>query len=73
MESTALKSLARAVVSTEAAAVASLESRIDDTFVSACEIILACRGRVVVLGMGKSGHIAGKIAATLASTGTPAF
>jgi arabinose-5-phosphate isomerase len=73
MESTALKSLARAVVSTEAAAVASLESRIDDTFVSACETILACRGRVVVLGMGKSGHIAGKIAATLASTGTPAF
>jgi len=73
MESTALKSLARAVVSTEAAAVASLESRIDDTFVTACEIILACRGRVVVLGMGKSGHIAGKIAATLASTGTPAF
>jgi len=73
MDSTALKSLARAVVSTEAAAVASLESRIDDTFVSACETILACRGRIVVLGMGKSGHIAGKIAATLASTGTPAF
>lgn len=73
MESAALKSLAQAVISTEAAAVASLESRIDDTFVAACEIILACRGRVVVLGMGKSGHIAGKIAATLASTGTPAF
>lgn len=65
--------MARAVVSTQAAAVASLESRIDDTFVAACEIILACRGRIVVLGMGKSGHIAGKIAATLASTGTPAF
>ncbi len=73
MDSTALKSLARAVVSTEAAAVARLESRIDDTFVEACEIILACRGRIVVLGMGKSGHVAGKIAATLASTGTPAF
>lgn len=73
MDSTALKSLARAVISTEAAAIASLESRIDDTFVAACEIILACRGRVVVLGMGKSGHIASKIAATLASTGTPAF
>jgi arabinose-5-phosphate isomerase len=73
MDSTALKSLARAVVSTEAAAVADLESRIDDSFVAACEMILACRGRIVVLGMGKSGHIAGKIAATLASTGTPAF
>jgi len=73
MDSTALKSLARAVISTEATAIASLENRIDDTFVAACEIILACRGRVVVLGMGKSGHIASKIAATLASTGTPAF
>jgi len=73
MDSTALKSLARAVVGTEAAAVASLESRIDNAFVEACEIMLACRGRIVVLGMGKSGHIAGKIAATLASTGTPAF
>lgn len=73
MDSTALKSLARAVISTEATAIASLESRIDDTFITACEIILACRGRVVVLGMGKSGHIASKIAATLASTGTPAF
>lgn len=73
MDSTALKSLARAVISTEATAIASLESRIDDTFVAACEIILASRGRVVVLGMGKSGHIASKIAATLASTGTPAF
>lgn len=73
MDSTALKSLARAVISTEAKAIASLENRIDDSFVTACEIILACRGRVVVLGMGKSGHIASKIAATLASTGTPAF
>lgn len=73
MDSNALKKLARAVISTEAAAVASLESRIDDAFVTACELVLACRGRVVVLGMGKSGHIASKIAATLASTGTPAF
>ena len=73
MDSTALKSLARAVISTEAKAITNLESRIDDSFVAACEIILACRGRVVVLGMGKSGHIASKIAATLASTGTPAF
>jgi len=56
MDSTALKSLAKAVISTEAKAIASLENRIDDSFVAACEIILACRGRVVVLGMGKSGH-----------------
>jgi arabinose-5-phosphate isomerase len=73
MDSHALKKLARAVVNTEAAAVASLTSRIDETFVTACQTILDCRGRIVVLGMGKSGHIAGKIAATLASTGTPAF
>ena len=73
MDSHALKKLARAVVNTEAAAVASLTSRIDEAFVTACQTILDCRGRIVVLGMGKSGHIAGKIAATLASTGTPAF
>jgi len=73
MDSYALKKLARAVIDTEATAVASLVSRIDETFVAACQIILECRGRIVVLGMGKSGHIAGKIAATLASTGTPAF
>ncbi|MCQ8181422.1 KpsF/GutQ family sugar-phosphate isomerase [Methylomonas sp. SURF-1] len=54
-------------------AVAALASRIDRQFVSACRLLLACKGRVVVTGMGKSGHIAGKIAATLASTGTPAF
>ena len=73
MDSHALKILARAVINTEAAAVAGLTTRIDDAFVSACEIILACRSRVVVLGIGKSGHIASKIAATFASTGTPAF
>lgn len=73
MDSFALKELARAVINTEVAAVAGLVSRIDDAFVAACELILHCRGRIVVLGMGKSGHIAGKIAATLASTGTPAF
>ena len=61
------------VIATEAAAVKALESRIDDRFARACRIIMECRGRVVVTGMGKSGHIAGKIAATLASTGTPAF
>jgi len=73
MDSFALKELARAVISTEAAAVSGLLERIDDAFVAACRLILECRGRIVVLGMGKSGHIAGKIAATLASTGTPAF
>jgi arabinose-5-phosphate isomerase len=56
----------------EAAAVAALESRIGEEFRRACEILLACPGRVIVTGMGKSGHIARKIAATLASTGTPA-
>lgn len=57
----------------EGAAVAALAARIDDNFSRACELILNCSGRVVVTGMGKSGHIGNKIAATLASTGTPAF
>ncbi|EKT4466945.1 KpsF/GutQ family sugar-phosphate isomerase [Pseudomonas juntendi] len=57
----------------ELEAVEGLLPRIDDNFVKACELILASTGRVVVLGMGKSGHIGNKIAATLASTGTPAF
>ncbi len=64
---------ARAVIETERQAVGNLEHRIDSHFVSACQLVLECRGRVVVLGMGKSGHIAHKIAATLASTGTPSF
>jgi arabinose-5-phosphate isomerase len=63
----------RRVIATEAAAVAALAERIDARFAAACRVLLGCRGRVVVTGMGKSGHIAGKIAATLASTGTPAF
>lgn len=57
----------------EADAVTSLVPRIDARFAKACRLILACKGRVVVTGMGKSGHIGNKIAATLASTGTPAF
>ncbi len=61
------------VVRIEADAVASLAERIDTSFVAACRLIHACAGRIVVTGMGKSGHIGGKIAATLASTGTPAF
>lgn len=65
--------LAREVLSIEAAAVQALTQRIDENFLRALDIILACKGRVIVSGMGKSGHIARKIAATLASTGTPAF
>ncbi|KGE03228.1 KpsF/GutQ family sugar-phosphate isomerase [Pseudohaliea rubra] len=64
---------ARRTVRMEAAAVAALEERIGREFAHACELLLATRGRVVVTGMGKSGHIGTKIAATLASTGTPAF
>ncbi|MCL7945207.1 KpsF/GutQ family sugar-phosphate isomerase [Marinobacter sp. ATCH36] len=57
----------------ELEAIQALTDRIDDHFVRACEVIMACKGRVVVTGMGKSGHIGNKIAATLASTGTPSF
>ena len=71
--SDALARSARTVITTEATAIRALESRIDGEFVRACRLILECPGRVVVTGMGKSGHIARKIAATLASTGTPAF
>lgn len=65
--------LGKAVLKEEAKAISDLIDRIDDTFHQACEIILQCTGRIVVTGMGKSGHIGNKIAATLASTGTPAF
>ena len=64
---------AQRTVAMEIAAVTQLQTRIDGSFVRACDIMLACGGRVVVTGMGKSGHIGNKIAATLASTGTPAF
>lgn len=64
---------ARVVVDIEADAVRGLLRSIGPDFIKACEICLACRGRIVVTGMGKSGHVAGKIAATLASTGSPAF
>ncbi len=73
MNEAALKQLARAVIETEARAVQELLPRIDENFVRACRLLLDTRGRVVVLGVGKSGHIGNKIAATLASTGTPAF
>ncbi len=65
--------LAREVLSIEAAAVLALTQRIDETFLRALNIILSCEGRVIVSGMGKSGHIARKIASTLSSTGTPAY
>ncbi len=65
--------LGLAVIETEAQAVFELTQRIDENFAKACELLLACRGRIVVTGMGKSGHIAGKIAATLSSTGSPSF
>jgi arabinose-5-phosphate isomerase len=63
----------RGVIELEAAAVSALGERIGADFARACEMLRDCGGRVVVVGMGKSGHIGGKIAATLASTGTPAF
>ncbi len=69
----AVAAAARRVIDIEIASIRALSARIDGTFTRACQLILACQGRVVVSGIGKSGHIARKIAATLASTGTPAF
>jgi arabinose-5-phosphate isomerase len=68
-----LRALGLAVIRTENQAIAALQDRIGDAFVRACEFMLKCEGRIVVIGMGKSGHIGSKIAATLASTGSPAF
>jgi len=73
MNSDAIRRLARAVIETEAQAVGTLTERIDAGFLEACRLMLGCEGRVIVIGVGKSGHIGHKIAATLASTGTPAF
>ena len=64
---------ARRTLSTEIAALESLSNRLDNTFHQAVKLVLACSGRVVVTGIGKSGHIGRKMAATLASTGSPAF
>ena len=64
---------ATSVIETEARALDAMKARVDGAFVAACRLMCACSGRVVTIGMGKSGHIARKIAATLASTGTPAF
>jgi arabinose-5-phosphate isomerase len=65
--------LGLAVIETEAQAVFELTQRIDAGFEKACELLLACKGRIVVTGMGKSGHIANKLASTFSSTGSPAF
>lgn len=71
--SSSFEQLGREVIQLEAEALQTLARRMDGQFAEACRLILACEGRVIVIGMGKSGHIGGKIAATLASTGTPAF
>ncbi len=68
-----LRQAAIEVLQTEARAIDDLVQRIDDAFVAACQRMLDCQGHLIVTGMGKSGHIGNKIAATLASTGTPAF
>ncbi len=73
MNDKTLLELGRAVLEIEAEAVSALASRLDAAFVKACSFMLECKGRIVVTGMGKSGHVGGKIAATLASTGSPAF
>lgn len=65
--------LGRAVIETEAMMINALKARIDASFAKACHILLTCTGRIIVMGMGKSGHIGKKIAATFASTGSPAF
>ncbi|WP_092593019.1 KpsF/GutQ family sugar-phosphate isomerase [Pseudidiomarina indica] len=70
---TTFRALAERVVDIETAAIVGLKRYLDSQFEQACELLFQCQGRVIVIGMGKSGHIGGKIAATLASTGTPAF
>ena len=72
-QSSSFEKLGREVIQLEADTLATLAQRLDGRFTEACRLILASQGRVIVTGMGKSGHIGGKIAATLASTGTPAF
>jgi arabinose-5-phosphate isomerase len=73
IDATRSLALARNVLETEARAITALTARLGDSFVAAVSLILGCTGRVVVSGIGKSGHVARKLAATLASTGTPAF
>jgi len=71
--SNSLLQSAKEVILTEAQSVFDLANRLDDSFVDSCKLIQNCAGKVVLIGMGKSGHIGNKIAATFASTGTPAF
>tara|TARA_B110000967_G_scaffold206681_1_gene253987 strand:- start:1307 stop:2278 length:972 start_codon:yes stop_codon:yes gene_type:complete len=73
MTATDFLTSAKRTIKMEADAVEQLIGRLDDNFVTACKTMLSCEGRVVITGMGKSGHIGNKIAATLASTGTPSF
>src|SRR3990167_6548973 len=65
--------LARTVIETEAKVISNLLNRIDQNFINSCRYLYECTGHIIVIGMGKSGHIGKKIAATLASTGSPAF
>src|SRR6187200_1804807 len=65
--------IARTVINTELDAISNLLPRINEKFAAACQLLLDCKGKVVVFGMGKSGHVGNKIAATFASTGTPSF
>ena len=67
------KTIANNVINVELEAIQELHQYIDENFEQACQQMFDCKGRVIVIGMGKSGHVGGKIAATLASTGTPAF
>jgi len=73
MSDNALLDIGKRTIAMELSAITALSERIDHTFSRACQLILHCVGRLIVTGMGKSGHIGNKIAATLASTGTPAF
>jgi arabinose-5-phosphate isomerase len=73
VDQSSLLATARRALAIEARAVQALLARLDGRFAAACRVCLECQGRVVVTGMGKSGHVARKVAATLASTGTPAF
>ena len=73
LEESAIRNSALTVIETEARAINALQQRVNGSFLQACQLMFQCQGRVVVIGIGKSGHIARKIAATLASTGTPAF
>jgi arabinose-5-phosphate isomerase len=73
MENEQIRKLGLAVIETEAQMISSLANRIDQKFVAACHYLHECEGRIIVIGVGKSGHISKKIAATFASTGSPAF